>query len=319
MELIFSLPYKSLNNNTNKVLIGIIDKLKLNQVEQPALLIYDLLISDINVKSFEEFYDIINDNLNYIKQSKQRAITFATLNVLNISSINELINQINNFIDAYRNNILQKLTLTYKLTNKILTILSLEIISDPINENKILLSIYGPKQFVYNDTIILPKLNGYIPNNKNFSKYDALLPNLNNTQTIFGLNNNQTETNNNNPFISNNKPQINNQNTVSQNTISNNNNNINMEEIKQMFNTILLLLQKIENKNNTTNINNLQVNNEYVADLINKLLTINNLTYEQYVLLNNALNNITKKDTIIEENNEIDIDKNMLIDTKGII
>lgn len=279
MEILFGLTGMN-KNNFDCLLLSVIDDIKLKNSEpKKAILVYYFEGVEFvrQFTKYENLYEFIKKHEDSLK--KQKATTFATLDVLN-QDLNQIYDFLENFLNAYYNNIPYTFNIQFSLSNNVYNLVSMETILSAFDSNKINLYLQRFKNTPLTDTLV----SLYIKETK--------LPRINLTKLNIQNNvkqSNQLQNNNNDIFINTQKIQNN-------NVTKSDNQTVLLQEIKQLL--IEFKQEILSNMHITHTSQNL---NKYQLSLI-ELIKQSNINDKQYQLIYNAIK------TVLNNNNSVNID-----------
>lgn len=289
MEILFSLTGMN-KNNLDCLLLSVIDDIKLKNSEpKKGILVYYFEGVEFvrQFTKYEDLYEFIRKHEDSLK--KQKATTFATLDVLN-QDLNQIYDSLENFLSAYYNNIPHTFSIQFSLSNNVYNLVLMETVLSTFDSNKINLYLHRFKNTPVIDTLI----SLYIKETK--------LPRINltkfNTQSNIKQSN-QLQNNDDNIFTNTQKIQ-NNVLTKSENQT------ILLQEIKNLLNEF-----KRDILNNIFTVCTNQNLNKYQLNLID-LIKQSNIDDKQYQLIYNAIktilnnsNSISNTDINNKQNNNV--------------
>lgn len=295
MEILFALTGMN-RNNFDCLLLSIIDDIKLkNSDPKKGILIYYFEGVEFvrQFTKYEDLYEFIKKHEDSLK--KQKATTFATLDVLN-HNLEQIYDSLENFLNAYHNNIPNTFSIQFSLSNNVYNLVMLETILSTFDGNKINLYLQRFKNTPLTDTLIslyiketkLPRIDLTKYNIQNSVIQSKQIQNNNNTENIFT----NTQKSQNNPV---NKQE--------------NKTNISLQEIKDLLIEFKQeILGSIYAMQTNKNLNNYQLN-------LIELIKQSNINDKQYQLIYNTikviLNDDTNKNTDINNNQSNNIFDNI--------
>lgn len=276
MEILFGLTGMN-KNNLDCLLLSVIDDIKLKNSEpKKGILVYYFEGVEFvrQFTKYEDLYEFIKKHKDSLK--KQKATTFATLDVLN-QDLNQIYDSLENFLSAYYNNIPHTFSIQFSLSNNIYNLVLMETVLSAFDGNKINLYLQRFKNTPVVDTLI----SLYIKETK--------LPRINLAKFNIQSNikqANQLQNNNDDIFTSTQRAQNN-------AVIKSENQTILLQEIKNLLNEF-----KRDILNNIFTVCTNQNLNKYQLNLI-ELIKQSNIDDKQYQLIYNAIK------TILNNNNSI--------------